>query len=107
MGQGRLATSKKNAARLKAWLAFIDEPGLLMAPLVQRSWSPCGHTPVLHQRTRAHQKVSIIGALCVTPERDRVHLYFRLHANTNINAVRVHDFIRQLYSQLNAPIILI
>lgn len=78
-----------------------------MAPLVRRSWSPCGHTPVLHQRTRAHQKVSIIGALCVSPERNHVHLYFRLHASANINAVRVRDFLRQLHHQLDAPTILI
>jgi transposase len=102
-----LATGKKNAARLKAWLAFIDESGLLMAPLLRRSWSPCGHTPIFYQRTRSHQKVSIIGALCVTPERDRVQLYFRLHANANVNAVRVLAFVRQLYYQIDAPIVLI
>lgn len=79
----------------------------MMAPLVRRSWSPRGHTPVVYQRTRTYQKVSIIGALCVTPKRDRVHLYFRLHANVNVNAVRVIGFLRQLYAQIDAPIVLI
>jgi transposase len=107
LGEQRLAAGKKNAARLKAWLAFIDESGVMMAPLVRRSWSPRGHTPVLVQRTRTHQKVSIIAALCVTPKRDRVHLYFRLHANANVNAVRVIGFLRQLCMQIDAPIVLI
>jgi len=33
---------KKNAWRLKASLVFIDESGLLMAPLVRRTWAPVG-----------------------------------------------------------------
>jgi hypothetical protein len=61
---------KKKASRLKAWIAFLDETGLLMAPLVRRSWSPQGETPVLHQRGRCHKKVSVVAALCVSPSRD-------------------------------------
>lgn len=38
---------KKNAARLSATIVFIDEFGMLMAPLVRRSWSLRGHTSVL------------------------------------------------------------
>lgn len=78
-----------------------------MAPLVRRTWAPRGQTPLLYQRTRSHQKVTIIGALCVSPERDRVHLYFRLHCNANINARRTADFLAHLDRQLQAPLILI
>jgi putative transposase len=102
-----LAPGKKNAARLKAWLVFIDESGLLMSPLVRRTWAPRGQTPVLHQRTRSHQKLSIIGALCVPPSRDAVHLYFRLHTNANINAPRTVAFLSQLDRQLAAPFVVV
>lgn len=78
-----------------------------MAPLVRRSWNPCGQTPVLKHRTRSHRKVSIMGALCISPDRTQVHLYFRLHPDHNINATRVRDFLRQLEYQLAAPLILI
>ena len=78
-----------------------------MAPLVRRSWSPSGHTPVLQQRTRAHQKVSVIAALCVSAPRDRLALYFRLHPNTNINAVLVIDFLEQLQRQVHTPLVVI
>ncbi len=78
-----------------------------MAPLVRRTWSPKGRTPVLSQRTRSHKKVSTIAALCVAPERDRVHLYFRLHPDANINAALAVDFLRHLYRQLNEPIVLV
>jgi transposase len=86
---------------------FIDESGLLMAPLVRRSWSPCGATPVLHQRTRRHQKVSAIAAVCILPQRDRLALYFRLQPDANINAERVIDFLQHLQRQLRTPIVLL
>jgi hypothetical protein len=102
-----LAPGKKNAGRLSAALVFIDESGLLMAPLVRRSWSLRGHTPVLRQRTRSHRKVSAIAAVCVAPKRDRVSLYFRLHPDANVNSACVLDFLEHLQHQLRCPIVLI
>lgn len=78
-----------------------------MAPLVRRSWHPRGRTPILYQRTRSYQKVSVIAALCVHPERDWVQLYFRFHLNANINALGVRAFLSQLHDHLQAPSILI
>lgn len=78
-----------------------------MAPLVRRSWSPRGQTPVLRQRGRSHQKVSAIAALCIPPTRDRIALYFRLHAQANINAERTLEFLEHLQRQLQTPIVLI
>lgn len=78
-----------------------------MAPLVRRSWAPRGQTPILYQRTRSYKKVSVIAALCVAPKRDRIHLYFRLHPNANINAITVADFLVILTRQLKQPVILV
>ena len=78
-----------------------------MAPLVRRTWARRGHTPVLYQRTYSHQKVSVIGALCITPEWDEAHFYFRLHPNANINGDSVRDFLRQLVRQVSTPIVLL
>jgi transposase len=78
-----------------------------MAPLVRRSWAPCGCTPILYQRTQSHQKVSVIAALCVAPNRHRLHLYFRLHPGENIKAPLVKDFLYNLLHQLHTPLILI
>ena len=92
---------------MKAHIAFLDETGVLMAPLVRRSWAPRGQRPVLYQRTRSHQKVSVIGALCVTPLRDRCHFYFRTHPGLNINGVLVAAFVGALLRQLREPVFLI
>jgi transposase len=107
VGQAGVAPREKKATRLRACLVFVDESGLLMAPFVRRSWAPRGHTPLLSQRTRTHQKLSIIAALCVSPRRDRVHLYFRLHPQTNIATPQVIDFLRQLRRQVRSPLVLV
>lgn len=78
-----------------------------MAPLVRRSWSLRGHTPVLRQRTRSHQKVSAIAALCISATRDRVTLYFRLLPDANANAECVMNFLEHLQHHLRSPIVLI
>jgi len=49
----------------------------------------------------------MIAALCVAPARDRVALYFRLHAQRNINAELVVAFLSQLRRQLDAPVIIV
>jgi len=78
-----------------------------MAPLLRRSWAPYGQTPVILQRTNSHKKVSVIAGLCISPYRDRVTLYFRLHPDQNINGQRVKEFLRQLSIQVKHPIILV
>ena len=71
-----------------------------MAPLVRRGWSPRGYRPLLYQRGGSWEKVSIIAALVVNPQRNRVHLYFRLHPGCNITAQRASEFLAQLLHQL-------
>lgn len=73
-----------------------------MAPLVRRSWAPAGQTPVLYQRGAHHRKVSVIAALCVSPRRDALRFYFRLHP-TDIAATHVIAFLGALDRELDAP----
>jgi transposase len=78
-----------------------------MGPLVRRRWQPRGHTPVLIQRGRSLEKVSALATLCVSPRRDRVQLYFRLHAKAEIDARRVIGFLRHLNQELKGPCVLL
>lgn len=77
-----------------------------MAPLVRRTWAPRGQTPTLSHRTRHRQKVSAMAALCLTPE-GQVRLYFRLHPDRNINTQRVVQFLRQLFRNIDGPVIVV
>ena len=86
---------------------FIDESGLLLAPVVRRSWAPCGQTPILYQRGRAREKVSIIAALTLSPRRRRTGLYFSLRANENVTTAWLVPFLRALTRHLRGPFILV
>jgi transposase len=92
---------------LRAHLIFVDETGFLMTPLVRRTWSPRGRTPVFEQCGGSYQKVSCIGALVVAPRRNRLRLHFRLHPNRNINTDRALDFLRQLLGQLRGNLLVV
>lgn len=51
---------------------------------------------MLYQRGRHHKKVSAMAALCVSPERDQVRLYFRLYPGSNIDSPRIIAFLKEL-----------
>jgi len=78
-----------------------------MAPLVRRSWAPRGHTPVLMQRGRSRRKVSVIGALVVSPRRRRVRAYFALLPEANFDGEAILAFLKQLRRALGVPMALI
>ena len=88
-------------------MIFLDESGLLMAPVVRRTWSPCGQTPIVVQRTRHHQKVSVIAALIISPRRRRVRLCWRLHPAVNIDTAKVRAFLGQMSRQVRGHLVLI
>ena len=102
-----MAPHQKKLQRLKAHLAFLDETGRLMAPLIRQTWAPRGQTPILRQRTNSHKKVSVIGTLTVTPRRNRVGFCFRLHPDANVNNDKVEAFLSQLDKHLPGPIVLL
>ena len=79
----------------------------MMAPLVRRTWAPVGETPILKQRTRSHQKVSVAGVLTISPKRRRLGLYFALYPNANINSPVLVRFLRALRRHVRGPLILI
>lgn len=61
---------------------LIDESGLLMAPLVRRTWAPRGQTPrLVQQGAGTRQKVSVSAALWLSPRRDRLGLYCQTLVN--------------------------
>ena len=45
---------------MKGWLVFLDESGLLLLPVVRRTWSRRGQTPVLRHVGRNRKKISAI-----------------------------------------------
>jgi transposase len=67
-----------------------------MAPVVRRTWAPRAVTPVLRQRERNRQKVSLIAALLIPVRRNRVHCYFRCYPDANVDGPRTRAFLQAL-----------
>lgn len=78
-----------------------------MGPLLRRSWSPRGQTPILMQRGRSRRKVSVIGALVISPRRGRVRGYFGVLPDANFDGQSILAFLKQLRRAQRAPIVLI
>jgi putative transposase len=78
-----------------------------MGPLRRRTWAPCGCTPRLCQRGRSRRKVSLIGALVISPRRHRLHAYFGLLPDANYDGDAVLAFVKQLRRAVRAPMTLI
>ncbi len=86
---------------------FLDESGLLLLPVVRRTWSRCGQTPVLRHVGRNHKQVSAIAALCISPDRREVRLYFQLLVDENFNSVAGLEFLKQLARHFRDPLLLV
>lgn len=80
----------------KAQLVFLDESGYMLTPVVRRTLAPCGQTPLLDCWDR-RDRISAISAITLSPQQARLGLSFRLlWPNTNVRAVHVVEFLRQL-----------
>jgi transposase len=86
-------------------LVFLDETGLMLQPLVRRTWAPRGQTPVLRSWDR-HDRWSVMGALTVAPWALRLNFYFEFFDH-NIQAENVCCFLRRLHHQLRRPLIVV
>lgn len=100
-----MASHQKKARRRGAYLAIIDESGLLMAPLVRRTWAPRGRTPVLVQRSGHREKVSVAAALWFSPRRSRLGLFFETLVKGYYNNESSAAFLERLVHRLPGPVI--
>lgn len=78
-----------------------------MHPLVRRTWGRCGITPTLTVRARSHEKVSGLGAVIVSPRRQRLTLALALHPKVNIRGPQVLDFLQQLNRHFREAMVLL
>ena len=84
---------------------FLDESGFMLQPLVRRTWAPRGSRPVLDVWQR-HDRLSVIGALALAPQRRRKSLYFHVQSS-NILTPDVLAFVHGLRRQLRRPLTLV
>lgn len=100
-----VVTDKKKARRLGAYIVFVDESGFLLIPTMLATWAPRGQTP-LHRHRYRRDKVSVISGISVSPHRQRLGLYYRLHTD-NIGQVEVCEFLHHLLRHLHGHVIVL
>jgi len=77
----------------------------MLQPVVRRTLAPRGQTPILECWDR-HDRLSVISALTLAPQRQRIGLYFDIHSH-NIRADDVYRFIQTIRGRLRRKIILV
>jgi transposase len=100
-----MAPHQKKARRRGAHLAIIDESGLLMAPLVRRTWASRGQTPVLVQRSGRREKVSVAAAVCLSPRRKHLGLFFQTLVKDYYNNESSATFVELLVKRVRGPVV--
>lgn len=77
----------------------------MLRPLVRRTLAPRGQTPILHCWDR-HDRLSVISAITLAPQRRRISLYFDIHDH-NIRTEDVYRFVQAVRHRLRRKIILV
>jgi transposase len=96
---------KQKARRHGACLLLMDESGLLMAPLVRRSWALRGHPPESKYKAGHREKVSVAAAVWLPPLRDRLHLAYQTLVNGYSTNGEVAGFLSGAVQGLPGPVI--
>ena len=107
LGRQLLAAHSKKASDTNAHLVLIDETGLFLDPLVRRTWSVVGRTPVLDADGGHRDKVSVIGGVSVSPTRRRLGFYFATEPNGFYTADKVIGYLRDLLKHLRGRVIVV
>jgi transposase len=84
---------------------FLDETGLMLQPLVRRTWAPEGQTPVMYCWDR-RDRLSVIAGLSLSAHRRRIGLYFAIH-DRNVTAEQTEAFLRQVQRSLGRELIVV
>jgi transposase len=85
----------REAYRRGAHLAFLDESGFMLMPLVRRTLAPRGQRVILRCSAK-HDRVSAIGCVTLSPKAMHVGLYYRLLLNRNAHGEDVVEFLGYL-----------
>jgi hypothetical protein len=91
-----VAPDRKKVRADHAHLVLIDESGLRLNPLVRRTWATRGRTPVIGGDGGHRKKVSVVGAVSVSPAAKRLGLYFSTLPDGSFDAPAVVAVLRDV-----------
>lgn len=85
----------REGLRCGAHIAFLDESGFMLQPLVRRTLAPRGQR-VIMPCSAAHDRVSAISCVTLSPQAMHVGLYSWLLLNKNFHGEEVVEFLQYL-----------
>jgi transposase len=85
----------RDAWQRQAHVAFLDESGFMLMPLVRRTLARRGQRVFLHCSSK-HDRISAISCVTLSPQAMRVGLYFYLLLNQNFHGEEVVEFLEYL-----------
>jgi hypothetical protein len=88
-------------------VVLIDETGLQLSPLRRRTWAAVGLRPFLKQFYGQRKKVSVIGALALSPDRQRHAFHFQTLPDGSFKSVQVAAFLRELLRKIPGKVIVV
>lgn len=100
-----MARAGKRARDEGRTLVLIDESGFMLQPTVRRTWAPSGQTPLLVPSSK-HDRWSLITALTVSPDRQRLGLYFQGFAE-NITGEHCELFVWSIHQHIRRPLLVV
>jgi transposase len=107
VADGRVPGRQKKVAADQAHLVLIDETGLFLNPTVRRSWAVIGRTPVIGGDGGHRKTVSVIGAVSVSPNTQRLGFYFATAVDGYFGPDRVVAFLRDLLRHLRGKVVVL
>ncbi len=78
-----------------------------MAPLLRRSWSLRGQPPEIKVKASHREKVSVAGALWLTPLRHRLHCAYQTLVNGYFSNEEVAEFLSGALQWLSKPLVVV
>jgi hypothetical protein len=88
-------------------MVFLDESCSQLMPLVRRTWAPRGKPCVLRHSKKLRDKLSLMGALTISPRRGQVGFYCSCLPQQSYDDHAVAWYLRQLLRHQRGKILLL
>lgn len=85
----------------------MDESGVLMAPLVRRSWALRGHPSTLLEARGKREKISLAGALWWQSGHPELHWFSQTLLNTYYDSECIAAFVEGLLAEVAGKLVLV
>ncbi len=98
---------KKESRARNAHLVFVDESGFLLAPTRRLTYAPRGRPPV-DKIADPHGRISVIGAITVSPVRQRLDFVFQLLPDSaNFSGASILRFMHELQRHIRRQLTIV